>query len=49
MLKNKYIFTFKDTGLNTHRFDEKMNYNYITQFKFCLCPYPPVETHPHSL
>ena len=23
-----------------HRFDQKMNYNYITQFKFCLSLYP---------
>ena len=24
-------FTFNDTGLNTQRFDQKINYNYITQ------------------
>ena len=36
ILKNKSIFTFSDTGLDTQRFDQKMNSNYLTRFKFCL-------------
>ena len=31
---------FNDTELDTHRFDQNMNYNYITRFKFCLSLYP---------
>ena len=31
---NKLIFTFNDTGLDTQRFDQKMNYKYTTRFKF---------------
>ena len=27
-------FTFNDTGLETQRFYQKNNYNYITRFKF---------------
>ena len=38
--KNKSIFTFNDTGLDTHRFGKKMNYNYTTRFKFFLSLYP---------
>ena len=34
ILKNKLIFTFNDSGLDTQRFDQKINYNYITRFKF---------------
>ena len=34
ILKNKSIFTFNDTRLDTQRFDQKINYNYITRFKF---------------
>ena len=29
IFKNKSIFTFNDTKLDTHRFDKKMNYNYL--------------------
>ena len=32
--KNKSIFTFNDTGLDTQRFDKIINYNYVTLFKF---------------
>ena len=28
------IFTFNDTGLDTQKFDQKMNYNYKSRFKF---------------
>ena len=52
ILKNKLIFTFNDTGFDTQRFDKKMNYNYITRFKFGLFLYPlliltrtPFKTH----
>ena len=33
MLKNKSLFSFNDTGLDTQRLDQKINYNYITRFK----------------
>ena len=33
-LKNKSIFAFNDTGLDTQRFDQTIYYNYITRFKF---------------
>ena len=38
--KKKSIFKFNDTGLDTHRFDQKLKYNYINRFKFCLSLYP---------
>ena len=41
ILKNKSIFTFNDTEIDTQRFDQKVNYNYITRFNFCLYPYTP--------
>ena len=31
---------FNDTGLDTHRFVQKINYAYIIRFKFCLSLYP---------
>ena len=40
ILKNKSIFTFKATGLDTPIFDKKITYNYITRFKLCLSLYP---------
>ena len=30
IFKNKSIFTFNDTRLDTHRFDQKINYNHIS-------------------
>ena len=33
MSKNKSLFSFNDTGLDTQRLDQKINYNYITRFK----------------
>ena len=35
IFKNKSVFMFNDKGLDTQKFDIKINYNYITQFKFC--------------
>ena len=32
IFKNKWIFTFNDIGLETKRFDQKINFNYITRF-----------------
>ena len=34
ILKNRSIFTFNDKGLDTQRFDKKINYTDITRFKF---------------
>ena len=34
ILKNKLIFMFNDTGLDTQRFDQKINYICKTRFKF---------------
>ena len=39
ILKNKSIFTFKDTGLGTQKFDQKINYYCITRLKFWLSLY----------
>ena len=36
----KSIFTFNDTGPDTHRFDQQMNYKCINRFEFCLSLYP---------
>ena len=34
------IFSFNNTGLITHRFDQNINYNYISRFNFCSSLYP---------
>ena len=43
------LFMTQGSNLDTHRFDQKMNNNYITRFKFFLSLYSPLDTHPHSL
>ena len=37
---NWLLHIYNDTGLDTQRFDQKINYNYITLFKFWLSLYP---------
>ena len=39
-MKNKSIFTFNNTRLDTHTFLQKINYIYLTRLKFCLSLYP---------
>ena len=40
ILKNKLIFTLNDTGLDTYRFVQKINYTYLSRYKFLLSLYP---------
>ena len=39
IFKNKSLFTFNDTGLYTHRFDQKMNYMFRDMDKIILCKF----------
>ena len=43
------IFTFNDTGLDSQRNDQKINYNYITRFKFFLTIYLILTRTPFKL
>ena len=40
LLNKTSTFSFNNTGLDMQRLDQKINYNYLTQFKFRLSLYP---------